>query len=368
MLFEAHPHDQCPSIVDTYQGLVGLSIARGFTHKVRELFGGPRGCTHTTALLMAMAPVAVQCIWSMHASESRRTGVPMQRGEDLSPEEREQRWSASLNSCHVWDDDGELVRQLRNGVEIDLPIPMRRRFEHLGVDPYARPGMTSGSRSADDPFGLTSFGPADAARRPGIKWSFAAGRLASWVADMDFPIAPAIVERVQARAALDVGYPDWPAIGRSSLPERFAERMNRRFGWAPSPERLRELADVMQGVEISIHHLTGPGDGVVLHLPAYPPFLASIARTGRRLVDVPASPTDRGFEWDYDELDRRLATEPARLWILCHPQNPTGHVFARPELERIARSRPNATISWWSATRSTASWCTRRTGTCRSRR
>jgi len=38
-----------------------LSIARGFTHKVRGLFGGPRGCTHTTALSQAMAPEAIQC-------------------------------------------------------------------------------------------------------------------------------------------------------------------------------------------------------------------------------------------------------------------------------------------------------------------
>ena len=42
-VLEIHPHGQCPSIEDHYQELVGLSIARGFTHKVRELFGGPRG-------------------------------------------------------------------------------------------------------------------------------------------------------------------------------------------------------------------------------------------------------------------------------------------------------------------------------------
>ena len=47
--FETHPHESCPRIIDHYDNLIGLSIARGFTHKVRELFGGPRGCTHTTA-------------------------------------------------------------------------------------------------------------------------------------------------------------------------------------------------------------------------------------------------------------------------------------------------------------------------------
>ena len=38
----AYPHDLCPSIEQHYNKLVGLSIARGFTNTVRELFGGPR--------------------------------------------------------------------------------------------------------------------------------------------------------------------------------------------------------------------------------------------------------------------------------------------------------------------------------------
>src|SRR4029453_8498826 len=52
--FTTYPQLTCPGITDHYRGLVGVSIARGFTHRVRELFGGPRGCTHVTALLQAM--------------------------------------------------------------------------------------------------------------------------------------------------------------------------------------------------------------------------------------------------------------------------------------------------------------------------
>lgn len=192
-----------------------------------------------------------------------------------------------------------------------------------------------------DRFGLTTFGVDGVRARPGIKWSRQRGKLASWVADMDFPIAPAIVDRLRDRVETDVGYPDWDDIGRSHLPERFAERMNTRFGWQPDADRLHELGDVMQGVELAIHHLTEPGDGIVLHLPAYPPFLESIAQTRRRLIEVPAIAAVDGFHWDYDELDRRLAATAghrasARLWILCHPHNPTGRAFPGPELERIA--------------------------------
>ena len=88
--FETHPHGGCPSIIDHYDGLVGLSIARGFTHKVRELFGGPRGCTHTTALLQAMAPVAVQCFWSMEAAAA---SSPETNADQAARDRRSERWA-----------------------------------------------------------------------------------------------------------------------------------------------------------------------------------------------------------------------------------------------------------------------------------
>ena len=63
--FDDFPQVLCPMIADDYEALVGVSITRGFTHRVRELFGGPSGCAHVTALLQAMAPAVVQSMWSM---------------------------------------------------------------------------------------------------------------------------------------------------------------------------------------------------------------------------------------------------------------------------------------------------------------
>ena len=69
VLMETHPHEGCIKIVDHSKKLVGLPIALGFTKKVRELFGGPRGCSHKTALLNAMAPVAIQSVWGTEGRE-----------------------------------------------------------------------------------------------------------------------------------------------------------------------------------------------------------------------------------------------------------------------------------------------------------
>ena len=146
VVFESHPHEQCTVITTHYGGLVGLSIARGFTHKVRELFGGPRGCTHTTALLQAMAPVAVQCFWSMQASTARRAAEPgdaspgASGGADADSGARRpgrEMWAMNLNTCHVWAEDGEVVSGLEAGEPMSVPVFLRTRLDALGLDAEA---------------------------------------------------------------------------------------------------------------------------------------------------------------------------------------------------------------------------------------
>jgi hypothetical protein len=130
--FEMHPRDECPSIATDYRKLIGLSISRGFTHKVRELLGGPRGCTHTTALLQAMAPVAMQCFWSMRSAGAMLAGQP---DPMLAPDRHgDQMWRMSINTCHVWDEHGDAVTARQAGTVEGFPIFVRRRLAELGIE------------------------------------------------------------------------------------------------------------------------------------------------------------------------------------------------------------------------------------------
>lgn len=137
-----HPHGQCPAIEDRYGLLVGHSISRGFTHRVRELLGGPRGCTHTTALVQAMAPVAVQCFWSMQAVSEREQAeidAPVEatsaQTTTVQTDAREAAWRYNVGSCHVWDADGELVATAQAGEPVEVPLSIDRRLRELGRDP-----------------------------------------------------------------------------------------------------------------------------------------------------------------------------------------------------------------------------------------
>lgn len=172
-------------------------------------------------------------------------------------------------------------------------------------------------------------------RRTGEKWKrYAADVLPAWVADMDFDVAPPI------RAALeqcvgndDLGYP--MLRRRSGLHELFAERVAERFDWHIEPNQVEILNDVVQGIYICLQTMSAPGQGAVIQTPIYPPFLHAVDLTGRRSVLCPLDPGRTRFEIDFERLEAALDPD-TRLLLFCNPHNPTGRVFDRTELERLA--------------------------------
>ena len=183
------------------------------------------------------------------------------------------------------------------------------------------------------------FGSVDEAwlrGKPGRKWHHVTPRLAAWVADMDFRPAPAITAHLQSiLEGGDVGYPERDEKNRMRAVDAFVGWMEQRHGWSPDPDGIREWNDVVQAVQAVLHVATKPGDGVVLHVPAYPPFFDAIEQTGCRPVYAPAHIDGDSVTFDHDELERTVSREGAKVMILCNPQNPTGHVFTRGELERL---------------------------------
>ena len=130
--FKNHPHLGCTNITDHYKKLEGMSISRGFNAKVRELFGSSRGCTHITALLSAMAPVAIQTGWSMRVG-SAFSGDQAKESLDTLEEQRLKKFASTINTCHMWDENGELVSAVRTGDDIEIPLPITLRLRELGI-------------------------------------------------------------------------------------------------------------------------------------------------------------------------------------------------------------------------------------------
>ena len=174
--------------------------------------------------------------------------------------------------------------------------------------------------------------------RRNAKWnSYGADILPAFVAEMDFAVAEPIQKAImRAVRTGDYGYPQYKgAKAELAVAEAFATRMQARFGWQTEASLVQVVADLVQATFASILAFSEPGDGVILQVPAYPPFRESILSTERRLI--PLSMRDDGTRYVFDiaELEGKLNAR-TRILILCNPQNPTGRVFERDELMALA--------------------------------
>lgn len=165
------------------------------------------------------------------------------------------------------------------------------------------------------------------------KWhKFPADVLPAWVADMDFGVAPSVTAALERLAQnQEYGY----AAREGALAAAFVRRMERRFGWHTDAADTIAVGDLVQASFSSVMAFSEPGDAVLLQLPSYPPFMAAINDTGRRLLANPMR--DNGTRWVLDLAAYDAAPDPrARVLIFCHPQNPTGRAYGRAELEAVA--------------------------------
>ncbi|MEU4623912.1 aminotransferase class I/II-fold pyridoxal phosphate-dependent enzyme [Actinoplanes sp. NPDC023801] len=173
----------------------------------------------------------------------------------------------------------------------------------------------------------------DLSARPGLKWvqAGAAGAIPAWVADMDFPIADPVREALTAAAAGDLGYPAWDDDQHDNpLIDAYVKRTADRYGHRPDPGHIRIFTEIIQALQAILHVTTAPGDAVAMHTPAYPPFLETIERMGRRLVPLPMVASGSG--WTFDPAPMA----GCKALILVNPHNPTGRVFTHDELSGIA--------------------------------
>ncbi|MFN0073396.1 MAG: MalY/PatB family protein [Chloroflexota bacterium] len=167
--------------------------------------------------------------------------------------------------------------------------------------------------------------------RRGTKWHrYPDDVLGAWVADMDFTVAAPVREAI-ARVVREGDYGYAARLGEQGLAAAFEHRMRTHFGWQADPALVQPVSDLIQALFAVIQAFTAHGDGVVVQTPIYPPFLTTIAQTGRRLNDNPLLDDGSGFVLDLDGLQAQV-DERTRILLVCNPHNPTGRVFTRAEL------------------------------------
>lgn len=179
--------------------------------------------------------------------------------------------------------------------------------------------------------------PTDRRGTDSYKWDSApeADIIPLWVADMDFETFPCITEALQRRVAHGI-------FGYTRVPEAYYEAVcnwfGKRHGWHINREDIIYTSGVVPAVSAVIKALTLPGDQVIVQGPVYNCFFSSIRNNGCETVSnsLIYNKEELRYEIDFDDLERKLAHERARLMLICNPHNPGGRVWTRDELTRVA--------------------------------
>jgi cysteine-S-conjugate beta-lyase len=167
------------------------------------------------------------------------------------------------------------------------------------------------------------------------KWQqYPKGVIPLWVADMDFPISDKIKQALKDFLDSDnLGYPE--RLGVPGMREAVQGRLVKRYNWKLETDHIHHMAGIIPGMYLASLACASEGDEVILQTPLYPPFAMAVKDTRRVSVNNPLQWNGSGWEIDFDHLES-VVTPATRLLMLCNPHNPTGRVFTRQEVERLA--------------------------------
>ena len=156
-----------------------------------------------------------------------------------------------------------------------------------------------------------------------------------WVADMDFAVAPAIQQAIRKRA-------EHPVYGYTHVPNQYYESViswfKRRHQWSIQREWILYTIGVVPAMSVAIKAFTMPGERVLFLSPDYNCFFSSVRNNGCQCGEsvLVWNKTTQRFEVDWADFEAQCADEKTTLFLLCNPHNPTGRVWTREELERMA--------------------------------
>lgn len=158
------------------------------------------------------------------------------------------------------------------------------------------------------------------------------GVIPMWIADTDFACPKELIDAMMERVMQGhFGYP----YNDTEFCNAVAKWQSKRFYWDCKPEMVEFAPGAVTPLVYGMRAFSSPGDKVLLQTPAYHPLFQLIENNGRRIARNPLRLQDGKYEIDFDDLEKKLSDVRTKVLLLCNPQNPTGRVFTREELQRI---------------------------------
>ena len=153
-----------------------------------------------------------------------------------------------------------------------------------------------------------------------------------WVADMNFPVLPAIQEHVIRRL-------QHPAFGYYQPSEAYYQSIIR---WQTARNHVSGLKashigyenGVLGGLMSALRALCVQGDKVLVHTPAYIGFTHSLEGAGYHMVRSDLKKDQDGtWRMDLEDMEQKFKEQEIHVMIFCSPHNPTGRVWSVNEMK-----------------------------------
>jgi len=175
--------------------------------------------------------------------------------------------------------------------------------------------------------------PRDSVYRKGIAVKDGLDHIPMWVADMNFPACPSIIEAMEKRVL-------HPTYGYFEPREEYYSSIirwqkTRNFVKGLKKEHIGYENGVLGGVVSALRVFCSRGDKVLVHAPCYIGFLGVLRNNGFLVVPSMLKKDEEGiWRMDYENMEQLLREQKIHAAILCSPHNPTGRVWERWELEK----------------------------------
>lgn len=153
-----------------------------------------------------------------------------------------------------------------------------------------------------------------------------------WVADQDLATPEFILNALQHRLT-------HPVLGYTLMSDRLYQAIidwQAQYHYVVQASEIVYTHNVANGFHLAVQAFTDPGDAVLVQTPVYPPFLKAAPHNQRKTVTAPLQWQDGNYQIDFDALESVIIEQQVKLLLFCHPQNPSGRVWHKSELLKLA--------------------------------
>jgi aspartate aminotransferase len=148
--------------------------------------------------------------------------------------------------------------------------------------------------------------------------------------------APDTFKQAVAKAIAENRTHYLPTVGIPPLRKAFAEKMRKKNGIPiGSEEEILVTNGGTHGLYAVFHALLEPGDEVIIPEPEWPPTMAMVKAAGGVPVQVPLR-EELGWRWNIADVEKAI-TPRTRVLYLNSPNNPSGGVLTRQDIEQLAQ-------------------------------